>query len=46
MGQDICGACGQLVVNQPIKRSMGSAGLITDIEDLHVWSGEADLFLI
>lgn len=36
MGQDISGACGQLVVNQPDKRSTGSAGLLTDIEDLHL----------
>ena len=36
MGQDISGACGQLVVNQPSKSSMGSAGLLTDIEDLHL----------
>ncbi|CAL5377491.1 unnamed protein product [Camellia sinensis] len=34
MGQDISGACGQLVVNQSDKRSTGSAGLLTDIEDL------------
>lgn len=36
MGQDISGACGQLVVKQPDKRSMGSAGLLTDIEDLRL----------
>ncbi|KAF8406204.1 hypothetical protein HHK36_008289 [Tetracentron sinense] len=36
MGQDISGACGQLVVNLPDKRSVVSAGLLTDIEDLHV----------
>ncbi|KAL7204994.1 hypothetical protein ACSBR2_018005 [Camellia fascicularis] len=34
MGQDMSGACGQLVVNQSDKRSTGSAGLLTDIEDL------------
>ncbi|KAI9123996.1 hypothetical protein K1719_005296 [Acacia pycnantha] len=34
MGQDISGACGQLVVNQPDKKSLGNAGVITDIEDL------------
>ncbi|KAL6964108.1 hypothetical protein U1Q18_035163 [Sarracenia purpurea var. burkii] len=34
MGQDISGACGQLVVTLPDKRSTGSAGLLTDIEDL------------
>lgn len=36
MGQDISGACGQLVVNLPDKRSIGNSGLITDIEDLHL----------
>ncbi|XP_057464702.1 uncharacterized protein LOC130754496 isoform X2 [Actinidia eriantha] len=36
MGQDISGACGQLVVNLPDKRSTGSAGLLTDIEDLRL----------
>ncbi|KAI3445885.1 hypothetical protein Pfo_002550 [Paulownia fortunei] len=36
MGQDISGACGQLVVNQPDKRSSNSADLLTDIEDLHI----------
>ncbi|KAF7840739.1 ribosomal RNA large subunit methyltransferase N [Senna tora] len=34
MGQDISGACGQLVVNVPDKKSPGSAGPLTDIEDL------------
>lgn len=34
MGQDISGACGQLVVNQPDKKSLGNAGVLTDIEDL------------
>lgn len=34
MGQDISGACGQLVVNQ--KRSTGNAGVLTDIEDLRI----------
>ncbi|XP_043709412.1 dual-specificity RNA methyltransferase RlmN [Telopea speciosissima] len=36
MGQDINGACGQLVVNIPHKGSVRSADLITDIEDLHI----------
>ncbi|XP_073148745.1 uncharacterized protein [Henckelia pumila] len=36
MGQDISGACGQLVVNLPGKRSSQSAGVITDIEDLRI----------
>ncbi|XP_059446297.1 uncharacterized protein LOC132177843 [Corylus avellana] len=36
MGQDISGACGQLVVNQPDKRSIENSGLLTDIEDLHL----------
>ncbi len=36
MGQDISGACGQLVVNLPDKRSIGNSGLVTDIEDLHL----------
>ncbi|XP_009597119.1 uncharacterized protein [Nicotiana tomentosiformis] len=35
MGQDISGACGQLVVNLPDKRSISSAAPLTDIEDLH-----------
>lgn len=34
MGQDISGACGQLVVNLPAKRSVSSAAPLTDIEDL------------
>lgn len=33
MGQDISGACGQLVVNIPDK-SLASAEPLTDIEDL------------
>ncbi|KAF2320902.1 hypothetical protein GH714_031727 [Hevea brasiliensis] len=33
MGQDISGACGQLVVNLPDKKSING---ITDIEDLHL----------
>ncbi|KAG5090132.1 hypothetical protein AAZX31_01G227700 [Glycine max] len=33
MGQDISGACGQLVVNIPDK-SLGNAVPLTDIEDL------------
>lgn len=37
MGQDISGACGQLVVNLPNKRSSVNALLLTDIEDLHLW---------
>ncbi|XP_030475560.2 uncharacterized protein LOC115692742 [Syzygium oleosum] len=36
MGQDISGACGQLVVNLPNKRSSVNAVLLTDIEDLHL----------
>lgn len=36
MGQDISGACGQLVVNQPDKRSTKGASPLTDIEDLHL----------
>ncbi|KAG2704722.1 hypothetical protein I3760_05G017900 [Carya illinoinensis] len=36
MGQDISGACGQLVVNQPDKRSIEKSSLLTDIEDLHL----------
>ncbi|XP_042508761.1 dual-specificity RNA methyltransferase RlmN [Macadamia integrifolia] len=36
MGQDISGACGQLVVNIPPKGSVSSADLITDIEDLRI----------
>lgn len=35
MGQDISGACGQLVVN-PNKRSSDNAVPLTDIEDLQV----------
>lgn len=34
MGQDISGACGQLVVNLPDKRSPGNASPLADIEDL------------
>ncbi|XP_010272513.1 PREDICTED: uncharacterized protein LOC104608267 isoform X2 [Nelumbo nucifera] len=34
MGQDISGACGQLVVNLPDKELIRSSGLTTDIEDL------------
>ncbi|XXG64798.1 hypothetical protein AAC387_Pa05g2652 [Persea americana] len=33
MGQDISGACGQLVVNLSEQRSFGGATLLTDIED-------------
>ncbi|KAL0365305.1 UNVERIFIED_CONTAM: Dual-specificity RNA methyltransferase RlmN [Sesamum angustifolium] len=36
MGQDISGACGQLVVNKLDKRSLSSADHLTDIEDLHI----------
>lgn len=36
MGQDISGACGQLVVNLPNKRSSVNAELLTDIEDIHL----------
>ena len=36
MGQDISGACGQLVVNLPDKRSHENTGLLTDIEDLRI----------
>ncbi|KAL1831673.1 hypothetical protein DCAR_0101662 [Daucus carota subsp. sativus] len=35
MGQDISGACGQLVVNMPNKRSGMNAAPLADIEDLH-----------
>lgn len=36
MGQDISGACGQLVVNLPNKRSSVNVELLTDIEDIHL----------
>ncbi|CAH2053289.1 unnamed protein product [Thlaspi arvense] len=37
MGQDISGACGQLVVNQPdSKRPPGTVEPLRDIEDLHL----------
>lgn len=36
MGQDISGACGQLVVNQPDKKSIEISSLLTDIEDLRL----------
>lgn len=36
MGQDISGACGQLVVNLPNKKSTDNAAPLTDIEDLHL----------
>ncbi|KAL5713639.1 hypothetical protein ACHQM5_015695 [Ranunculus cassubicifolius] len=37
MGQDISGACGQLVVNQqPVKGSKGTLSVLTDIEDLRI----------
>ncbi|XP_050209758.1 uncharacterized protein LOC126660340 [Mercurialis annua] len=37
MGQDISGACGQLVVSLPDKKSAGNVGALTDIEDLHLY---------
>ncbi|PWZ57760.1 putative dual-specificity RNA methyltransferase RlmN 2 [Zea mays] len=36
MGQDIAGACGQLVVSLPDERSAGGATLLSDIEDLRI----------
>lgn len=36
MGQDISGACGQLVVNLAEQRSAGGASILKDIEDLHI----------
>ncbi|XP_072992345.1 uncharacterized protein [Typha latifolia] len=36
MGQDISGACGQLVINLSEQRSAGGASLLTDIEDLRI----------
>jgi adenine C2-methylase RlmN of 23S rRNA A2503 and tRNA A37 len=36
MGQDISGACGQLVVSLPDERSAGDATLMSDIEDLRI----------
>ncbi|KAL0907112.1 hypothetical protein M5K25_025655 [Dendrobium thyrsiflorum] len=36
MGEDISGACGQLVVNLSEQRSTGSVRLLADIEDLHI----------
>lgn len=36
MGQDIAGACGQLVVSLPDERSDGGATLLSDIEDLRI----------
>lgn len=36
MGQDIAGACGQLVVSLPDERSTGGATLLSDIEDLRI----------
>ncbi|CAL4938129.1 unnamed protein product [Urochloa decumbens] len=36
MGQDIAGACGQLVVSLPDERSSGDATLLSDIEDLRI----------
>lgn len=34
MGQDISGACGQLVLNQPSKSSVENSHPVSDIEDL------------
>ncbi|CAA7036568.1 unnamed protein product [Microthlaspi erraticum] len=37
MGQDISGACGQLVVNQPANnKTPGAVGLVRDIEDMYL----------
>ncbi|PKU84743.1 23S rRNA (adenine2503-C2)-methyltransferase [Dendrobium catenatum] len=36
MGEDISGACGQLVVNLSEQISTGSVRLLADIEDLHI----------
>lgn len=37
MGQDISGACGQLVVNQPANnKTPGAVELVRDIEDLYL----------
>lgn len=36
MGQDISGACGQLVVNRPNSKTVQSSSPLTDIEDLHL----------
>nr|TKV97600.1 hypothetical protein SEVIR_9G505100v2 [Setaria viridis] len=36
MGQDIAGACGQLVVSLPDERSTGGATLLSDIEDFRI----------
>ncbi|BAF11216.1 dual-specificity RNA methyltransferase RlmN [Oryza sativa Japonica Group] len=36
MGQDIAGACGQLVVSLPDERSAGGATLLSDIEDIRI----------
>ncbi|CAA6667413.1 unnamed protein product [Spirodela intermedia] len=36
MGQDISGACGQLVVNLPLRRPLGLTTLLPDIEDLRI----------
>ncbi|KAG0485461.1 hypothetical protein HPP92_009540 [Vanilla planifolia] len=36
MGEDIAGACGQLVVDVSRPMSAGSVGLLSDIEDLHM----------
>lgn len=36
MGQDITGACGQLVVNLPLRRPPGPTALLPDIEDLRI----------
>ncbi|KAF0914217.1 hypothetical protein E2562_027794 [Oryza meyeriana var. granulata] len=36
MGQDIAGACGQLVVSLPDERPAGGATLLSDIEDIRI----------
>lgn len=36
MGQDINGACGQLVVSKQDKMLAENTGLVMDIEDLHL----------
>lgn len=37
MGQDISGACGQLVVSLPNRSSGRQTSVLPDIEDLHLW---------
>lgn len=36
MGQDISGACGQLVVSLPNRSSSKQSSVVPDIEDLHL----------